>query len=220
MPAVESKAQQADTTSVRRRRRQLIWSAGFAVASLYVLFAIGATLAVYQLGVKPASNTMARNHAQHVAEITFESVYSLMLAGAGRDRLQQAALRLEHTGSGLSIHFVRGRHLVEQFGDLRDSWALKQSDATVRRAFDSGTPQIETLGTNLRVAYPALFREQCLTCHVKGVVGEVAGVVAMTYPTQSFEKPQRRTIVPLLLFFAAGFPIVMLATYLLTRGAR
>ena len=40
----------------------------------------------------------------------------------------------------------------------------------------------------------------------------------MTYPTQSFEDPQRRAIVPLLVFFAAGFPVVMLATYLSTWG--
>ena len=219
MHVVESNAQQVDTPS-RRRQRQLRWSIVFAVASVYVLIAIGASLSAFHLGVKPAADTMARHQARHVAEITFESVYSLMLAGAGRDRLQQAALRLEHTGSGLSINFVRGRHLVEQFGDLRDSWALKQSDATVRRAFDSGLPQIETLDSSLRVAYPALFREQCLACHTKGVVGEVAGVVAMTYPTQSFEDPQRRAIVPLLVFFAAGFPVVMLATYLSTRGAR
>ena len=105
----------------RRRQRQLRWSIVFAVASVYILIAIGASLSAFHLGVKPG----CRHHgevsgARHVAEITFESVYSLMLAGA-RDRLQQAALRLEHTGSGLD-KLVRGRHWSNSFGPATKSW--------------------------------------------------------------------------------------------------
>ena len=60
---------------------------------------------------------MARTHAEHVAEITFPNLCTVpMLAGAGRERLQDAALRMEHTGSGIRF-IVRGPHLVAQFGD-------------------------------------------------------------------------------------------------------
>ena len=216
MPAAETK--QHARTSRRQRSRQLTWSAGFAIASLYLLFAAGASLVTYQSGVKPASATMARTHAEHVAEITFESLYSLMLAGAGRERLQDAALRMEHTGSGISIHIVRGPHLVAQFGDLRDSRALRRSDPMIRRAFATGRPQTDDRGDYLHIAYPALFRQPCLACHTQGIAGEVAGVVAVTYPNNAIVEPRRQAMLPLLLFFVVGFPVATLATYLLTRG--
>ena len=208
------------TAAGSARQRQLARSSWFAIASLYLLFAAGAMLTAYQGGIVPASKRMAHDHAEHVAGIAFESLYSLMRGGAERAQLQQAALRLEHIASGLSIDFVRGPRIIEEFGELHDSRVLKREDPNVRAAMRSGRPRATEGDGMLRIAYPALFQRQCLACHTSGVSGEVAGVVAVTYLIEPFEAPRRDTLLPLVGFFAIGFPTVMLVTHLLIRRGR
>ncbi len=199
-----------------RRHRAIAWSTWFAIASLYVLFCLGATLTAYHAGVAQQSMQMAKSHAEQMSEITFEALYHMMLVGAGRDRLQQAAFHLEHAGTELSINFVRGAAIVEEFGEFSDSRALKEQDPNVRAAFRYARPQSHEDGARLRIAYPVVFRPACLECHHQGVDGEVAGVIALTYPTEAFETPRRDAMLPLIAFFVLGFPVVMLITRLAT----
>lgn len=194
----------------RQRRRLLAWSNGLAATAAAILFALGAVLTLQFTGVAPAIGTVARQHAQQVAELTFESLYSLMLTGAGRSALQDAALRLEHTGTGLSIGLARGPLIVEQFGDLHASALLKASDRRIQQALATGAPVAEADDRVLHMAYPALFRQECRNCHLNAQVGAVAGVVSVTYPVHDLAAPQRRILRSLVIYMAISLPLLIL----------
>ena len=203
-----------------RGPRRLPGSTWFAIASLYLLLAAGATLTSYLAGIRPASMAMVRQHAEHAAALSFQSLYSLMTVGASREQLQQMALRIEQAGPGVTIFLSRGTQVAAQFGDLRDSQLLKETDPGVMAAFQTGQPQTRVSDDRLDVAYPVIFARECLQCHSTGKVGEVAGVVAVTYPTAAFESPRRSAVLPLLIYFALGFPVLMMVVARLTGETR
>ena len=89
----------------------------------------------------------------------------------------------------------------------------------IRRAFATGRPQTDDRGDYAhRLPRPIQATVPGIT--TQGIAGEVAGVVAVTYPNNAIMEPRRQAMLPLLLFFVVGFPVTMLTTYLLTRGNR
>lgn len=212
MQRVDYPLEQLSSGTVRRRR--ILHTAWAAATSLYLLIAIGASWVAYHKAVVPTSSLLARTHAEHVAEIAFESLYSLMREGVQREGLQRAAMELENTGNGIAITFVRGPLVVSQFGDLGDSRRLKTDDPLVMEAFRSRKIQVDERDRLSRIVYPAHFRSECLACHSEGQVGDLAGVVIVAYPTGSLLTSRRDAILPLIIYFAAGLPLVWLVTWL------
>jgi hypothetical protein len=197
------------------RQRQVGRAIWFASAALYLLVATATLVLTLGFGVLPEQERLQKQHAEHVAELTFTALYSLMLHGADRAELQQMALRMETAGQGQIIRFARGDQVARQFGELRDSTALQQHDALVQTAFASATTQSEVVDGHLRVAYPARFRTECRSCHDFANHGDVAGVILVRHPPATAYRDTLALLIPLGLIVLIGLPVALLAARLL-----
>jgi hypothetical protein len=200
-------------------RRLKVLSTWFGLTSLYLLLAVGAVLTTYHHGIRPHLNRLAEDHTEHIAELVFASMYSLMLEGAETASLNNAAFRYETAVSALSIRLVRGPGLVQEYGDRLDSQEMRSSDPLVQRTQQTGERHSQRNATELRFAYPAIFTEACLECHKMGSVGEVAGVITVKQSMSLYQPLGSPAVYPLIVLFALAYaPLALLTHRLLQHG--
>lgn len=166
-----------------------------------VLFVVSIALtyysSIYMRDV--AFNNLAEDDAKKTAELAFEVLYTKMQEGWAREDIYKIIDRLNGLKPGLSIHTYRSALVEELFGSLPSEKNGKK-DPLIQKALNGETVFFTTDDKQIRYIQPLMVKQECITCHYNAKVGDVNGVIDMTFPYTDIQIPLDSIITYFIIF--------------------
>ena len=179
------------------------------VGLIYILISSGLFVLFAVLLEDHAYDDMSRDEVHHISQMVFESMYTAMVAGAGRQGIEAAAKRMEATGPGLITSVIRGETIARLFGDSEVDAMRRRNDLAIVGVFKKAEEAMIRKEQRIRFLYPAKFRDQCKQCHVNSTPGEVAAVVEVIYPVSDLKVSTRYVNKLMLVYFITSFIVLI-----------
>jgi len=146
-----------------------------------------------------ALNNLAEDDAKKTSELAFEILYTKMQDGWAREDLYKIIHRLNNLKPGLEIHTYRSTLVEELFGKV-DAEQEGIKDPLIQKALKGETLFLTTDNNKMRYIRPMLVKQECITCHYNSKVGDVNGVIDMTFPHNDIKIPLDTIIYYFLIF--------------------
>jgi diguanylate cyclase (GGDEF)-like protein len=163
------------------------------VSAVSLALSLAATVALTSYIRHQALHDLAREDVEQTSQIIFQAIYGAMAQGGDRKQIESVVAGLARTFPHLDVSFYsaavyRAPVLNQQYGALARDEAAIARDPELRQVLREGKPQL-LFPTNsaVRNLYPVLGRQECLACHTGGHVGEVFGVIDITYPVSELK---------------------------------
>ena len=163
-------------------------------------------------------HSLARDNAQQVSRLVFQSLYSAMRKGWNKQEIKEVIERLNASMPGLSVRVYRGEIVEQEFGTVLGEKTEIFSDLALATALRDGkdivlTPQADSV----RYLYPLRATEECLGCHTQSFVGAVHGVIDISYPLNMLKSSVNQAINPIVASFLLIMGLVFIVIYILLR---
>ena len=161
---------------------------------------------------------LAREDAQQVSRLVFQSLYSAMRKGWNKREIKEVIGRLNASLPGLSIRVYRGEIVERQFGAMPDERADISADPPLIAALRDGKDVVLSPDKNsVRYLYPLRATKECLECHTQSFEGAVHGVIDITYPVSKLKTSISQAINPIIGNFLLIMALVFVVLYILLR---
>ncbi len=130
-----------------------------------------------------ALNTLAQDDAKKTSELIFETMNTRMQEGWGKDDLNKILKKLEHIRIGLKVSSYRSPQVEKLFGIIEEDKKIVQNDPLIQNVIKTGKEEfvIEKDGS-IRFLYPMKASGECIYCHLDAKIGDVNGVLDISYP--------------------------------------
>lgn len=161
-----------------------------------VVFLLSLTATVLALGVvvlisghvrEKSVRDLARDEAHQTSTLVFETLYAAMRKGWAKDEINEVISRLQAALPDLSIHVIRGRPVIEQFGEIANDSKIVAYDPLLQEVFATGREVLLPGTTGIRYLYPLIVKDECLACHTAAKVGDINGVIDIVYPVHALK---------------------------------
>ncbi len=177
-----------------------------------VIFSLLSSLAVaFLYGVyikKRAVDDLARVDARKTSRLAFEALYSAMEKGWSKKELDAIIVRLNKVEPNMRINAYRSPIVAKLFGDRSYDKQIREHDPMVISAMKGN--EILTGNDEIRYLYPIIVREECITCHNNAHVGDVNGVIDVSFPVENLKISLSIMINSFIVFFVF-FTIIIFA---------
>ncbi len=135
-----------------------------------------------------AVHDLAREDARQTSQLIFQSLYSAMRKGWGKDDINEAIQRLNSQFPELSVRIYRGEVVARQFGEMPGEHAAVAADPMLGQAMQTGKEVLLfPAPEEIRYLYPVVATQECLVCHTQSHVGAVHGVIDIIYPVKNLK---------------------------------
>ncbi len=125
---------------------------------------------------------LAREEARQTSRLVFQGLYSVMRKGWKKADIEQAVQGYNKALPGLNIRVFRGASVIRQYGEIPGEAEIRAKDIDLKEALGSGIDVVIATETNIRYLFPIKVDEECTECHNRANVGDVNGVIDVTYP--------------------------------------
>lgn len=159
---------------------------------------------------KIALNNLAEDDAKKTSELAFEVLYTKMQEGWSRDDLSKITARLNKLEPGLRINTYRSPLVEQLFGKVPSEQA-HINDPLIQKALKGETLFITTDDKKVRYIRPMIVKQECITCHYNAKLGDINGVIDMTFLPNDIQIPLDNIIKYFLVFTV----IAIIATFLI-----
>ncbi len=158
--------------------------------------------------------------SSYIADQTFNTMYQIMSKGWNEKQVLSFMAALKKSSKNekmLKVMIFRGDIVKKQFGAVTQP---KENDI-IKRAFAAKKPIHKTVNGKEIFAYPLIANQLCLKCHTIEKVGDVNGVVQVSF-NPSFLTNEFRDYYFLILFLIFLFPIMggLFVTAILRRQVK
>ena len=156
---------------------------------IYSLLLIG-TIAVYQLTQIVKSNavqTLSEYDALKTSELIFETMYVKMRDGWSKKDLNSILKRMEQMRENISIKSYRSLQTAEIMGEIKSEKNITLNDVFIQKAMDGKKQFIIKNDGNIRYLFPMIATKDCLKCHTNAKIGDVNGVLDITYSLSNID---------------------------------
>ena len=160
-----------------------------------------------------AVNEMARNDAKKTSELVFQGLYSAMAKGWNKDDLQSIVERLNKIEPNMTVNIYRSEGVAAQFGDIRRDKVAREMDPDIKRALKGEELLMTREDETIRYLYPIYVKDECLTCHISSKVGEINGVIDISYPIDKVKVSLSLMLNSFLIFFAIFIAAIFITLY-------
>ena len=157
-----------------------------------------------------AYQDMSRDEIHQISQMVFESMFTQMLNGQGREGIEKAARRMMKTGKGMQVSIVRSETVDELFGESKIDKMRRINDLAIFDVFKTGQESMMHKDQRMRFLYPAKFREECKQCHLNSEPGMVAGVVEIIYPIDDLKVSTEYVNSLMLAYFSVSFIVLII----------
>lgn len=196
-----------------------------AKISSWLLAIFGLVVAAVAIGVPlvtghqedRAIRRFAQAESERNAQMVFDHLYSVMRKGWTREDIDEILTRINTRGDDVSVALYRGPSVTAQYGQHGQSEAVIAEDEHVRNVFADGADRLIEVGGDLRYLYPLVADTGCLDCH-EGRVGDVNGVLDVSFTTAEMRVPLRLTLQSATWIYGAAAALLFLALFALLRG--
>ena len=182
----------------------------FTVSIIVVYFS-----SIYMRNV--AFHNLAEDDAQKTSELAFEVLYTKMQEGWAREDLYKIIDRLNNLKPGLKIQTYRSDLVKELFGEVEaESAGLR--DPLVQKALKGETQFLAMGNHTIRYIRPMVVKQECITCHYNAKVGDINGVIDMTFPQNDIKISLDSIIIYFLIFTVIAIILTFfIFQFLMTR---
>ncbi|OAN49924.1 signal transduction protein [Paramagnetospirillum marisnigri] len=156
---------------------------------------------------------LARDEAHQTSTLVFEALYSAMRKGWSKAEISEVIVRLQTALPDLSIDVIRGPVVIRQFGEMSGDQARLNSDPLLQKVLTSGIEELIPGETGIRYLYPVKAKEECLACHTEAKVGDINGIIDITYPIHSLKVSLDYVLNTVLAYFFAILLLLSGALY-------
>ncbi len=162
---------------------------------------------------KIALNNLGEDDAKKTSELVFEIMNTKMQEGWGKDDLTQILKRLEHIREGLEVHSYRSEKVEKIMGIHKEDKLIVQNDPFIQKALKGDKQFLILDDGSIRYLYPMRVRQECITCHYNTKVGDINGVLDITYPPSEIKISLDMLIYYFLIFFIIFILICFIILY-------
>ena len=85
----------------------------------------------------------------------------------------------------MTVRIFRGSPVIKQFGDVEGEKEIRDRDPALNSVMQSGEEGLILKEDKIRYLYPLTVKSECLSCHTLANIGEVNGVIDITYPIKN-----------------------------------
>lgn len=129
-----------------------------------------------------ALDNLAEDDALKTSELIFEIMNTRMQEGWGKEDLKKIISRLEYIRKDLKVNSYRSKKVEEILGiDIKDK-EIVQNDLNIQKAMKGEKIFMIQEDGSVRYLFPMLVSAECVTCHYNTKVGDVNGVLDISYP--------------------------------------
>lgn len=138
-------------------------------------------------------NNLLKDDTKKTSELTFEILYTKMQEGWSREDLSPIINRLNNLRPGLEVHTYRSKSVEELFG-VASSEKEGYKDPLIQKALNGEEVSTQIKDNKIRYIRPILLKQECITCHSNSKVGDVNGVIDMTFPQSGIAEPLNNVV--------------------------
>ena len=151
---------------------------------------------------------LAHVDAKKTSMLVFESLYSAMQKGWNRDDIREVIGRLNSIDENMGVNVYRSEVVADLFGDIKADKHKRENDSNVVKAV-MGEELLNISNSNfIEYFYPVIAKQKCLKCHTNAKIGNVLGVIDITYPVEDL-KVSLSEIINFFIIFIVVFSIVI-----------
>ncbi len=131
---------------------------------------------------RDAISNLAHIDAKKTSMLVFETLYSAMQRGWNKDDLEEIITRLNRVDTDMKINVYRSEKVVKLFGEIEKDKIARESNRDVAQAL-KGEEVLNISDSNfIDYYYPVIAKNDCLKCHTNANIGDVLGVIDVSYP--------------------------------------
>lgn len=158
---------------------------------------------------KAALNTLAQDDAKKTSELVFETMNTRMQEGWGKEDLQKILDRLEYIRKGMHVASYRSKLVEEILGEVPHDKQKVENDPFIQKAMNGKEQFIVLEDNSIRFLYPIRVSQECITCHYNTNVGDINGVLDISYPPSDI-----KISLDMMTYYFIGFFIVFILVFI------
>lgn len=163
---------------------------------------------------KDALKNLAHVDAKKTSMLVFEALYSAMQRGWNKDDLQEIITRLNRVDERMKVNVYRSETVVALFGEIEKDKIARSTNFNVAQAL-KGTEVLKISKTdNVEYYYPVIAKNNCLKCHTNARVGDVLGVIDVSYPIDDLKVSLTEMINFFIIFIVIFSLVVFIAIFI------
>lgn len=163
---------------------------------------------------KEAIETLTKVDAKKTTQLVFETLYSAMSKGWDKQDLENIIKRVNNIDSEMIVNVYRSEEVAKQYGEIQKDLEARTKNPFVGRAF--AHEEIFNLidESTIEYFYPVIAKQECMTCHTTAQVGNVLGVIEISYPIVDLKVSLSSLINFFVVFVIAFSGIVFIALFI------
>lgn len=188
------------------------------IAAKIIFITMGITLIVAfvygEYMKKDAISKLAHDDARKTSMLVFESLYSAMQRGWNKDDLREIIARLNRIDKNMQVEVYRSKLVAERFGEIEKDKIARGSVPDIALAI-TGKEVLNIDNSDfIEYYYPVIAKNDCLQCHTNARIGDVLGVIDVSYPIKDLKVSLSEMINFFILFIVLFSCIVYLAIFI------
>ena len=155
-------------------------------------------------------SNLAHVDAKKTSKLVFETLYSAMQRGWNKDDLNEIISRLNTVDPNMKVDVYRSEIVARLFGEIEKDKDARTTNLSVQKAIRGEEVLNISNSDFIEYYYPVSAKENCLKCHVNANVGDVLGVIDVSYPIEDLKV----SLSEMINFFIVFIVIFSLTVYL------
>ena len=191
--------------------KQLMLRITLTIISLSIIFILLSSVLVKKVALKD----LGEDDALKTSELIFEIMNTRMQEGWSKKDLNKIIFKLEHIREGLKIKSYRSEHVAEMFGIPNEDKKMIENDSFIQKAMKGNKEFMILNDGSIRYLYPILVKQECLSCHTNSKIGDVNGVLDISYPPSEIKISLDSLSKYFVVFFVLTLFIIIYIFYIL-----
>lgn len=136
---------------------------------------------------KNAITNLAHIEAKKTSLLVFETLYSAMQRGWDKNDLNEIIARLNSVDHNMKVGVYRNKIVSDLYGEIEKDKILRESNSDLASAMNGEEILNFSDSKFIEYYYPVVAKENCLKCHVNAKMGDVLGVIDVSFPVENLK---------------------------------
>ena len=173
-------------------------------AIIIVLFTSVGILTTYVLNSylkRVALNNLTQANAEQTSSLIFEIMYTKMQDGWNKEQINHIISRMNSINPGMKVNIYRSPLVEKLYGEMPQDKEKIENDKILQQAMAGNFQFIPNSDdSSARYIYPMKVKQECVSCHTNAKIGDINGVIDITFPSNNIQIPLENIMKYFLIF--------------------
>ncbi len=157
---------------------------------------------------KKAISDLAHIDAKKTSMLVFESLYSVMKRGWDKEDLKEIITRLNSVDPKMQVDVFRSENVSKLYGEIEKDKKLRETNESIQKAMGGSEVLNIDHSDFIDYYYPVSAKNECLLCHTNVEVGDILGVISVSFPIEDL-KVSLTTMINFFVLFIVVFSLII-----------